>query len=127
MICFAILALTPLPKNPIAPEPILGFNSWNAFMGDVTEENIMRTADLMVEHGLKDAGYDVIMLDDGYLMKDRDVDGKIVIDSAKFPSGIKALSDYVHSKGLRFGMYNSAGTLTCMGLAGSFGKEEIDA
>ena len=127
MICFAVIALTPLPKKPISPEPVLGFNSWNAFMQDVTEKDIMRTADLMVELGLKDAGYDMLMLDDGYLLADRDAEGKIVIDSSKFPSGIQALSDYIHSKGLRFGMYNSAGTLTCMGLAGSFGKEQIDA
>ena len=86
-------------------------------MGDVNEHNIMRTADLMVEFGFKDAGYDMIMLDDGYLLADRDVDGKIVINADKFPSGVEALSDYIHSKGLRFGMYNSAGTLTCMRLA----------
>lgn len=106
----------------------MGWNSWNAFMGDISEDLIRETADAFAKLGLKDYGYEYIVIDDGYLLKDRDSDGKIQPDTSKFPSNsFKPLADHIHGLGLKFGMYNCAGRTTCMGLAGSFGHEESDA
>ncbi|MCD6441631.1 MAG: glycoside hydrolase family 27 protein [Candidatus Marinimicrobia bacterium] len=104
----------------------MGWNSWNAFGLNVNENLIKITADLFIEKGLKEAGYEFIVIDDGWQIK-RDEDGNIIPDIDKFPSGIKALADYVHSKGLKFGIYSDAGTKTCGGLPGSRGYEFQDA
>lgn len=107
--------------------PPLGWNSWNTFTWDINEDLIKNVADLFVSEGYKDAGYEYIVIDDCWSLKERDAEGKLVVDPAKFPSGMKALSDYIHSKGLKFGMYSCAGTHTCGGFPGSFEHEFQDA
>lgn len=110
----------------LAQTPPMGWNSWNKFKCDVSETLIMETADAMVASGMKDAGYEYVVIDDCWQI-DRDKNGKIVADPERFPSGIKALADYIHSKGLKFGIYSCAGTKTCEKRPGSHGKEIIDA
>lgn len=123
-----ILCADPLPKKNLLSRPLMGWNSWNTFHGDISEELIRQTADLFVSLGLKDLGYEYVVIDDGYLLKERDAQGKLQPDVSKFPSNsFKPLADYIHGLGLKFGMYNCAGTKTCMGFAGSLGHEESDA
>jgi alpha-galactosidase len=110
----------------LALTPPMGWNSWNTFRMGVHEDLIRETANLFVEKGLKDAGYTYIVIDDGW-QSHRDENGNIMTNSEKFPSGIKALADYVHSKGLKFGIYSDAGYKTCGGLPGSRGYEYQDA
>jgi len=112
-------------ENP-ALTPPMGWNSWNKFGCDVSEQLIKEIADAMVTSGMKDAGYEYVVIDDCWQV-DRHSDGTIVADSLRFPSGIKALADYVHSKGLKFGIYSCAGTKTCQARPGGHGYEEIDA
>ena len=110
----------------LAPTPPMGWNSWNKFACDVSETLIKETADAMVASGLKDAGYEYIVIDDCWQIG-RDSLGFIVADPERFPSGIKALADYIHSKGLKFGIYSCAGDQTCGGRPGSRGYEYQDA
>ncbi|WP_422350944.1 glycoside hydrolase family 27 protein [Flagellimonas sp.] len=105
----------------------MGWNSWNTFATDIDEKLVMDTADLFVTLGLKDAGYEYIVLDDGWMAKERDENGNMVADPQKFPNGMKALADYVHDKGLKFGLYSCAGSKTCAGYPGSRGHEYQDA
>ncbi|MEK3686028.1 glycoside hydrolase family 27 protein [Paenibacillus sp. FSL R10-2736] len=107
--------------------PPMGWNSWNTFTWDINEQLIREAADTLVADGYKDAGYDYIVIDDCWSLKERDKDGKLVADPVKFPSGMKALADYIHSKGLKFGMYSCVGTHTCAGYPGSFEHEFQDA
>ena len=108
--------------------PPMGFNTWNTFGENINEQVIKETADAMVKMGLRDAGYEYLVIDDCWSERERDpVTGKIVPDKIKFPNGMKAVSDYVHSKGLKFGMYSCAGTRTCADYPGSFGHEYLDA
>ncbi|HVX49459.1 MAG TPA: glycoside hydrolase family 27 protein [Chitinophagaceae bacterium] len=111
----------------LAPTPPMGWNSWNTFQVKIDEDLVKATADLFVSAGLKDAGYQYIVLDDGWMTMQRDMNGNLVPDPKKFPHGMKALADYVHSKGLKFGLYNCAGTKTCAGYPGTKGYEEQDA
>lgn len=104
----------------------MGWNSWNKFGCDVSEDLIRQTADAVVATGMKDAGYSFVVIDDCWQVS-RDKDGNIIPDAKRFPSGMKALSDYVHSKGLRFGIYSDAGTGTCQNRPGSRGYEFQDA
>ena len=117
---------TSVPANGLALTPPMGWNSWNKFGCNVSEDLIKSMADAMVSSGMKDAGYQYIIIDDCWQVS-RDKDGNIVADPQKFPSGIKALADYVHSKGLKFGMYSDAGTQTCQGRPGGRGHEFQDA
>ncbi|MDR0230608.1 MAG: glycoside hydrolase family 27 protein [Dysgonamonadaceae bacterium] len=110
----------------LAQTPPMGWNSWNKFACDISENIIREIADAMVSTGLKDAGYEYIVIDDCWHGK-RDSLGFIQADPERFPSGIKALADYVHSKGLKFGIYSDAGRKTCGGRPGSFGHEYQDA
>ena len=105
----------------------MGWNSWNTFGAEINEKLVRETAEAIVKSGLKDAGYDYVIIDDVWLLKDRDKDGRLTPDPEKFPSGMKALSDYVHSLGLKFGMYSCAGTMTCAGFPASFENEYRDA
>ncbi len=111
----------------LAETPPLGWNSWNTFATDINEELVKGIADKFIELGLKDAGYEYIVLDDGWMAKERDANGNLVADPVKFPNGMKALADYIHSKGLKFGIYNCAGSKTCGGYPGSRGFEYQDA
>lgn len=108
--------------------PPMGFNTWNTFGENINESVIKETADAMVEKGLLEAGYNYLVIDDCWSERERDPEtGKIVPDKIKFPNGMKAVSDYVHSKGLKFGMYSCAGTRTCADYPGSFDHEFLDA
>ncbi len=110
----------------LALTPPMGWNSWNTFRMDINEQLIRETADAMVSSGLKDAGYTYVVIDDGWSVG-RDEEGTLIPDPERFPSGMKALADYVHSKGLKLGIYSCAGTLTCGGKPGSRGYEFQDA
>ena len=112
--------------NGLARTPPMGWNSWNKFACDVNEQLIREMADAMVTSGMKDAGYVYLVIDDCWQI-DRDAQGNILPDPQRFPSGMKALADYVHSKGLKFGLYSDAGTLTCQKRPGSRGYEFQDA
>ena len=107
--------------------PALGWNSWNTFTWDINETLIKEVADLFVSEGYKDAGYEYIVIDDCWSLRQRDENGRLVADPEKFPSGMKALADYIHAKGLKFGMYSCAGTHTCAGYPASFEHEFEDA
>jgi alpha-galactosidase len=106
--------------------PPMGWNSWNKFGCDLDEEMIMEMADAMVEYGMRDAGYEYIVIDDCWQVG-RDSLGKIIPDPERFPSGMKALGDYIHSLGLKFGIYSCAGSKTCQGRPGSRGYQYQDA
>lgn len=111
----------------IVKKPPMGWNSWNTFGSDINEKVIRETVDAMVETGLRDAGYEYVVIDDCWSLPERDAEGRIVPDPVKFPSGMKALADYVHSKGMKFGMYSCDGSHTCAGYPGSFDHEFEDA
>lgn len=110
----------------LAKTPPMGWNSWNKFDCNVSEKLIMGMADAMVESGMQDAGYEYIVIDDCWQV-DRDANGEIVVDPERFPNGMKHLVDYVHSKGLKFGIYSCAGSKTCAGRPGGLGHEYQDA
>lgn len=114
-------------RKMLAPVPPMGWNSWNTFHQYVDDALIRQTADAMVKSGLKDAGYEYVIIDDCWSMPRRDNSGRLVPDPSKFPKGIEPLAEYVHSKGLKFGMYSCCGTLTCAGYPGSFEHEYDDA
>jgi alpha-galactosidase len=117
-------AVVDLPDNGLARTPPMGWNSWNKFHTNISDKMVREIADVMVASGMKDAGYLYINIDDGWQGK-RDAGGKLQ-PNANFPD-MKALSDYVHSKGLKLGIYSSPGPRTCAGFEGSYGHEEIDA
>jgi len=110
----------------LAKTPPMGWNSWNKYHCDVSETLIMQMADAMISSGMKDAGYEYIVIDDCWQVS-RDEKGDIVIDKDRFPHGMKYLADYIHSKGLKFGIYSSAGTVTCQRRPGGRGHEYQDA
>ena len=106
--------------------PPMGWNSWNAFEKDIDEEKIREIADVMVGSGMRDAGYTYLVLDDAWMASERDENGRLVADPGKFPAGMKAMGDYIHSRGLKFGIYQDRGKMTCQQLPGSLGHEQID-
>jgi len=112
--------------DKMALTPPMGWNSWNRFGCDVNEQLIRETADAMVSSGMKAAGYQYVVIDDCW-QGERDALGFIQPDPGRFPSGMKALADYIHSKGLKFGIYSDAGWKTCGGHPGSRGYEYQDA
>jgi len=106
----------------------MGWNSWATYELKIDEGLIRATADAMARGGMKDAGYEYVIVDAGWKAKNRDADGRLRADPDKFPSGMKALADYVHGKGLKFGLYTDAGTEDCVsGAPGSKGFEVKDA
>src|SRR6266403_5940667 len=109
-----------------AETPPMGWNSWNKFGCNVSDKLIREMADAMVSSGLQAAGYQYVNIDDCWQVS-RDAQGAIVADPTRFPSGIKALADYVHGKGLKLGVYTDAGRLTCQKRPGSFDHELQDA
>jgi len=114
------------PKPSLAPTPPMGWNSWNKYACNISEDIVRRQADAMAASGMKAAGYQYIVIDDCW-QKSRDEKGNIQIDTERFPGGIRALVDYVHARGLKFGIYSDAGVLTCGGRPGSRGYEFQDA
>ncbi|VXC08120.1 Alpha-galactosidase A [Flavobacterium sp. 9AF] len=125
--CFFFLNSFSQKYNQLAPSPPMGWNTWNTFEINIDEKLIKETADIIVASGMKEAGYTYVVLDDGWMTMERDNNGNLVPDPKKFPSGMKALIDYVHAKGLKFGLYNCAGTKTCAGYPGTRGYEYQDA
>lgn len=123
---FSLSTLRAQKFENLAETPPMGWNSWNKFACNIDESLIRTIADAMVETGLRDAGYVYLNLDDCW-HGERDSLGFIQPDPVKFPSGMKALADYVHSKGLKIGIYSDAGRKTCGGRPGSFGHEYQDA
>ncbi|MFE0191172.1 NPCBM/NEW2 domain-containing protein [Streptomyces sp. NPDC058989] len=123
----------PAPQLPdgLAKTPPMGFNNWNSThcRAEFDEDMVKGIADLFLTKGLKDAGYQYVNLDDCWALPERDADGRLVPDPKRFPHGIKAVADYVHAKGLKFGIYTSAGTKTCneAGFPGGLGHETSDA
>lgn len=122
-------------SNGLAKTPPMGWNSWNIFHENINEKQIKEIADAMVSTGMKDAGYIYLNLDDNWMATSRDANGALRADPTRFPSGMKALGDYIHSKGLKFGVYGDRGLRTCHHYysgpigsgSGSYGKEEMDA
>jgi alpha-galactosidase len=110
----------------LAPTPPMGWNSWNKFGCNVSEQLLRDMADAMVKSGMKDAGYKYVVIDDCWQVS-RDKNGNIVADPQRFPSGMKALADYIHSLGLKFGIYSDAGYRTCAGRPAGLGHEYQDA
>jgi alpha-galactosidase len=110
----------------VALTPPMGWNSWNSFACNVTEKTIRDAADALVSSGMQKAGYEYVVIDDCWQIG-RDSLGFITADAKKFPSGIKALADYIHSRGLKFGIYSCAGRMTCQNRPGSRGHEFQDA
>jgi alpha-galactosidase len=125
-ILFPGRALAQDGREALAQTPPMGWNSWNKFACNVSEDLIKSVAEAMATNGMKEAGYQYVVIDDCWQVS-RDENGFIVADEKHFPSGIKALADYVHSKGLKFGIYSDAGTKTCAGRPGSQGHEYQDA
>ena len=125
-VLFAAVSASGQKFQGLAPTPPMGWNSWNKFACDVNEALIRRTADAMVESGMRDAGYRYDVIDDCW-HGTRDSLGFIRPDPERFPSGMKALADTIHSKGLKFGIYSDAGWRTCGGRPGSRGREYQDA
>ncbi|GIZ36689.1 hypothetical protein CKM354_000015700 [Cercospora kikuchii] len=132
----ATLALVVLPAalaierpNGVGKLPALGWNSWNAYFCDVDEAKILQAANAMVDLGFKNAGYEYVVLDDCWAVKEsRDpVTNRIMPDLNKFPDGMKGLADKVHALGFKYGMYSSAGTQTCASYPASLGNELLDA
>ncbi|MFL6576980.1 MAG: glycoside hydrolase family 27 protein [Povalibacter sp.] len=110
----------------LAKTPPMGWNSWNTFACNINEQLIRDTADVMVSSGMRDAGYVYVNIDDCW-HGERDENGFIQADAKRFPSGIKALADYVHARGMKLGIYSDAGAKTCGGHPGSQGHEYQDA
>lgn len=123
-----VLTHTLLSQNQsqLAPTPPMGYMTWNYFGLDIHENDIKTLADAMVETGLRDLGYNYIFIDDGW-QGGRDNKNNIIADPAKFPSGMKSLVDYVHTKGMKIGIYSDAAPLTCGGYTASLNFEEQDA
>ena len=111
----------------LADTPPMGWSTWNKFGCNVDERMVREMADALVESGLAEAGYVYLNIDDCWHASERDADGFPQCDPERFPSGMKALADYVHSKGLKLGIYSDAGRRTCAGRFGSFGHEYQDA
>src|SRR6266568_5188883 len=125
--------------NGLAPTPPMGFNDWNAYGCNINEDVIKQTANAMATNGMRDAGYQYVNIDDCWqdgrsVAGNNDlkrlvgrVDGHLVADPVFFPSGMPALADYIHARGLKFGLYSSNGTGTCQNVAGTLGNESVDA
>ncbi|MFD4525698.1 NPCBM/NEW2 domain-containing protein [Streptomyces sp. NPDC058470] len=123
--------VAPAVDDGLALTPPMGFNNWNSTncRAEFNEDMVKGIADIFVEKGLKAAGYQYVNLDDCWALQSRDANGKLVPDPVRFPNGLKAVADYVHSKGLKLGIYTSAGTKTCneAGFPGALGHEYSDA
>jgi alpha-galactosidase len=114
-------------NNGLAQTPPMGWNDWNAYGCNVSETLVKQTADKIVSSGLAAAGYQYVNIDDCWMQSSRDANGNLQPDFSKFPDGISGTAAYVHSKGLKLGIYEDAGTATCAGYPGSLGHETQDA
>ena len=109
--------------NGVGRTPPMGWNAWNRYNCNINEKIMKRAADMMVESGLAAKGYKYINLDDCWALSRNSTTHEIIADRSKFPSGIASLAEYVHSKNLLFGLYSSAGNVTCAKRPGSLGYE----
>ncbi|MBD5524222.1 MAG: glycoside hydrolase family 27 protein [Lachnospiraceae bacterium] len=116
-----------MSRKAMCAVPPMGWNSWNTFTENINEDLVKETVDSMKEQGFLEAGYEYVVMDDCWSLKERDSEGRLVADPEKFPNGIKALADYIHEKGFKFGMYSCCGTRTCANYPGSFEHEFEDA
>ena len=114
-------------RSAMCEVPPMGWNSWNTFTENINEDLVKEIVDSMKEQGFLEAGYEYVVMDDCWSLKERDSEGRLVADPEKFPGGIKALADYIHAKGFKFGMYSCCGTRTCANYPGSFEHEFEDA
>ena len=112
--------------NGLALTPPMGWNSWNKFGCNVSEQLVRGAADSIVRTGMKEAGYEYVVIDDCWQVS-RDDNGNIIVDATRFPAGMKVVADYIHSKGLKLGIYSDAGRATCQNRPGSRGYEYQDA
>lgn len=112
----------------IVQTPPMGWNTWNTFGEHINEQLIRESVDTFVKLGLREAGYQYVVIDDCWSERERDSKtNEIVPSKEKFPNGMKAVGDYIHENGLKFGMYSCAGVRTCANYPGSFGHEFLDA
>jgi len=125
--CFITSVVSAQKFEGLALTPPMGWNSWNTFKTNINEKLVLDIADKLAASGMKDAGYNYLVLDDAWMALERDNNGNLVTDPKRFPHGVKYVADYVHSKGLKFGLYNCAGTKTCAGYPGTRGYEYQDA
>ena len=114
-------------SNGLGLTPAMGWNTWNHYGCEINESIIRNNARKILDLGLDRAGYKYVNIDDCWLMQNRDANGHILVDKVKFFKGMKPVGDYLHSMGLKFGLYNSAGTMTCEKLAGGLTYEQTDA
>jgi alpha-galactosidase len=126
LLCVAASAQEYKPSSNLALTPPMGWNSWNKFGCNVSEDMIKSMADALVKSGMKDAGYQYVNIDDCWQVG-RGANANIVVDPQRFPHGMKAVGDYIHSLGLKFGVYSDAGSKTCAGRPGGLGHEYQDA
>uniref|UniRef100_A0A2K6G893 Alpha-galactosidase n=2 Tax=Propithecus coquereli TaxID=379532 RepID=A0A2K6G893_PROCO len=141
-LCFLALIPWGIPRaraldNGLAITPTMGWLHWERFMCNldcqeepdscISEQLFMQMAELMVSDGWKDAGYEYLCIDDCWMAPQRDSEGRLQADPQRFPGGIRHLANYVHSKGLKLGIYADVGNKTCAGFPGSFGYYDIDA
>ncbi|CAF4914324.1 unnamed protein product [Pieris macdunnoughi] len=136
LLLFCVLGVTSALENGLALTPPMGWLTWQRFrcITDcktypdecISEALIRRTADKMVSDGYLAAGYNYVGIDDCWMEKDRDKDGRLVPDATRFPNGMKGIGDYLHSKGLKFFLYQDYGNKTCAGYPGVLGHEKID-
>ncbi|MCC8426523.1 glycoside hydrolase family 27 protein [Mucilaginibacter sp. UR6-11] len=131
IVALALTACVALSANaqdkPITTAPPMGWMSWFPFIDKIDEKKIMEVADAMVKSGLRDAGYKLLQLDDGWMAAKRDKEARQYADTSRFPHGMKYLADYLHARGLKIGIYSSNGMQTCAGYPGSYNHEELDA
>jgi len=113
-------------SQQLALTPPMGWNSWNLVEADVSDPLLRQIADAMAQNGMKEAGYEYIIIDD-YWVGGRDATNRLFPDQKRFPDGMKALADYIHSKGLKLGIYSDAAEYTCGGVTASYNFEELDA
>jgi alpha-galactosidase len=125
-LCANLPMVSPQPWNQMVLSPPMGWNSWYGLYQKVSDKAVREQVELLISLGLKDLGYTYINLDDGW-QGGRDQSGYILASSAKFPQGIAPLADYVHSRGLKFGIYTSPASTTCADPTGSLGHEALDA
>ncbi|HEY4457497.1 MAG TPA: ricin-type beta-trefoil lectin domain protein [Pseudonocardiaceae bacterium] len=123
----AALATIPATATPLAPTPPMGWNDWAHYQCNYTEQTILDNANALVSTGLAAKGYNTVTIDDCWIAGARDANGNLVADKTRFPDGMAYVGNYLHSKGLKFGIYEDAGTTTCGGYPGSWGHFQQDA
>jgi hypothetical protein len=130
-ICYlvALLALEAGATRVRSPTPPMGWNSYNTWNCDISEEKIQKSAQGLIDLGLREAGYNFVAIDCGWMTRDRDAEGRLQWNQTGFPAGGKAIGDFIHGLGLDFGMYSGAGYFQCgsTDLPASLGFEKIDA